>query len=152
VPVLGVCNGFQILCEAGLLPGVLMRNASLRFISREVGLRVETTDSIFTCNYRSGAIIRSPVAHGDGNYRCDDRTLERLRAEDRIAFRYAPLPGQPGSGNPNGSLDDIAGILSERRNVLGMMPHPENLIESMQGGTDGRPLFESIVTSLEKAA
>lgn len=152
VPVLGVCNGFQILCEAGLLPGVLMRNASLRFVCREVGLRVETTASLFTRNYVKGSVVRCPVAHGDGNYRADDETFARLRGEDRIAFRYAPLPGQPGTGNPNGSLDDIAGILNDRRNVLGMMPHPENLIESMQGGTDGRPLFESIVTSLEKAA
>jgi phosphoribosylformylglycinamidine synthase len=152
VPVLGVCNGFQILCEAGLLPGVLMRNASLRFVCREVGLRVETTDSIFTRTYPPGAVIRCPVAHGDGNYRCDDETLARLKGEDRVAFRYARLPGEPGPGNPNGSLDDIAGILNDRRNVLGMMPHPEDLIESMQGGTDGRPLFESIVTSLEKAA
>jgi phosphoribosylformylglycinamidine synthase len=152
VPVLGVCNGFQILCEAGLLPGVLMRNASLRFVCREVGLRVETTDSIFTRNYTRGAVLRCPVAHGDGNYRCDDQTLARLKGDDRIAFRYAEPPGMPGSGNPNGSLDDIAGILGDRRNVLGMMPHPENLIEAMQGGTDGRPLFESILTSLEKAA
>jgi phosphoribosylformylglycinamidine synthase len=152
VPVLGVCNGFQILCEAGLLPGVLMRNASLRFVCREVGLRVETTASRFTRNYRKGAVLRCPVAHGDGNYRADDETIARLKGEDRVAFRYAALPGEPDSGNPNGSLDDIAGILNEGRNVLGMMPHPENLIESMQGGTDGRPLFESIVTSLEKAA
>jgi phosphoribosylformylglycinamidine synthase len=152
VPVLGVCNGFQILCEAGLLPGVLMRNADLRFVCREVGLRVETADSIYTRNYAKGAVLRCPVAHGDGNYRCDAETLARLQGEDRIAFRYAALPGDPHSGNPNGSLDDIAGILNDRRNVLGMMPHPENLIESMQGGTDGRPLFESLVTSLEKAA
>jgi phosphoribosylformylglycinamidine synthase len=152
VPVLGVCNGFQILCEVGLLPGILMRNASLRFVCREVGLRVETTDSLFTRSYPKGAVLRCPVAHGDGNYRCDDDTLRRLKGEDRVAFRYAALPGDPGSGNPNGSLDDIAGILGDRRNVLGMMPHPEDLIESMQGGTDGRPLFESIVTSLEKAA
>jgi phosphoribosylformylglycinamidine synthase len=152
VPVLGVCNGFQILCEAGLLPGILMRNASLRFVCREVGLRVETTDSLFTRSYPKGAVLRCPVAHGDGNYRCDDDTLRRLKGEDRVAFRYAALPGDSGSGNPNGSLDDIAGILGDRRNVLGMMPHPEDLIESMQGGTDGRPLFESIVTSLEKAA
>jgi phosphoribosylformylglycinamidine synthase len=152
VPVLGVCNGFQILCEVGLLPGILMRNASLRFVCRGVGLRVETTDSLFTRSYPKGAVLRCPVAHGDGNYRCDDDTLRRLKGEDRVAFRYAALPGDSGSGNPNGSLDDIAGILGDRRNVLGMMPHPEDLIESMQGGTDGRPLFESIVTSLEKAA
>jgi phosphoribosylformylglycinamidine synthase len=152
VPVLGVCNGFQILCEAGLLPGILMRNADLRFVCREVGLRVETTDSVFTHSYARGAVLRCPVAHGDGNYRCDAETLARLQGEDRVAFRYAALPGDPHGGNPNGSLDDIAGILNDRRNILGMMPHPEDLIESMQGGTDGRPLFESLVTSLEKAA
>jgi phosphoribosylformylglycinamidine synthase len=152
VPVLGVCNGFQILCEAGLLPGILMRNADLRFVCREVGLRVETTDSVFTHGYARGAVLRCPVAHGDGNYRCDAETLARLQGEDRVAFRYAALPGDPHGGNPNGSLDDIAGILNDRRNILGMMPHPEDLIESMQGGTDGRPLFESLVTSLEKAA
>jgi phosphoribosylformylglycinamidine synthase I len=153
VPVLGVCNGFQILCEAGLLPGVLMRNASLRFVCREVGLRVETTNTMFTARYRQGAVIRCPVAHGDGNYRCDDATLDQLRGEDRVVFRYAALPGATeAAANPNGSVDAIAGILNERRNVLGLMPHPENLIEAMQGSTDGRPLFESLVTSLELAA
>jgi len=139
VAVLGVCNGFQILCEAGLLPGVLMRNAGLKFICKEVKLRVETTDSAFTARYEKGAVIRSPVAHGDGNYRCDDETLARLKGEDRVAFRYV--------GNPNGSVDDIAGILSEKRNVLGMMPHPENLIEPLNGGLDGRPLFESLLAA-----
>ncbi len=139
VPVLGICNGFQILCEAGLLPGVLMRNASLRFVCREVRLRVETTGSIFTRRYASGQIVRAPVAHGDGNYRCDDDTLARLQDEDRIAFRYVD--------NPNGSLDDIAGILNERRNVLGMMPHPEDLIEPLQGGTDGRAMFEALAAA-----
>ena len=139
VAVLGVCNGFQILCEAGLLPGVLMRNAGLKFICKEVKLRVETTDSAFTARYDKGAVIRSPVAHGDGNYRADDETLARLKGEDRIAFRYV--------GNPNGSIDDIAGILSEKRNVLGMMPHPENLIEPLNGGLDGRPLFESLLAA-----
>jgi phosphoribosylformylglycinamidine synthase len=138
VPVLGVCNGFQILCEAGLLPGVLMRNASLRFVCREVKLRVETTASDFTRGYAGGQIIRTPVAHGDGNYRCDDETLARLRGEERVAFRYAE------GTNPNGSLDDIAGILSDRRNVMGMMPHPEDLIEPLQGGIDGRALFAAL--------
>ena len=136
--VLGVCNGFQILCEAGLLPGVLMRNASLRFVCREVKLRVETADTAFTRGYASGQVIRTPVAHGDGNYRCDDATLARLKGEDRIAFRYAD------GTNPNGSLDDIAGIVSESRNVLGLMPHPENLIEPLQGGVDGRALFAGL--------
>jgi phosphoribosylformylglycinamidine synthase subunit PurQ / glutaminase len=137
-PVLGVCNGFQILCEAGLLPGVLMRNASLRFVCREVHLRVETTDSAFTRNYIRGKVIRAPVAHGDGNYRCDDETLRRLKDEDRVALRYVD------GTNPNGSLDDIAGVLNEKRNVLGLMPHPENLIEPLHGGVDGRGLFAGL--------
>ena len=139
-PVLGICNGFQILCEAGLLPGVLMRNAGLKFICKEVELRVETTDSRFTRGYAKGQVIRSPVAHGDGNFRTDDETLKRLQDEDRVAFRYVD--------NPNGSIDDIAGILSEKRNILGMMPHPENPIEPLNGGTDGRPLFEAALAAV----
>lgn len=143
VPVLGICNGFQLLCEAGLLPGVLMRNASLRFVCREVHLRVETTDSVFTALYDKGEVVRCPVAHGDGNYRTDDETLARLNDEDRVAFRYVDAAGQPSAAaNPNGSVDSIAGVLNQRRNVLGMMPHPENLIEPLHGGTDGRKLFE----------
>jgi phosphoribosylformylglycinamidine synthase subunit PurQ / glutaminase len=146
VPVLGVCNGFQILCEAGLLPGVLMRNASLRFVCREVHLRVETTETAFTSLYRKGDVIRCPVAHGDGNYRADEATLARLNNEDRVVFRYADAEGRTvESANPNGSIDAIAGILNERRNVLGMMPHPEDLIEPLHGGSDGRLLFESIM-------
>jgi phosphoribosylformylglycinamidine synthase len=153
VPVLGICNGFQILCEAGLLPGVLMRNASLLFICREVRLRVETSDTVFTARYAKGQILRCPIAHGDGNYRCDDQTLIRLRDDDRIVFRYSDVNGRlSDEANPNGSLDSIAGIVNERRNVLGMMPHPENLIEPLQGGTDGRGLFESLVATLEVAA
>ena len=140
VAVLGVCNGFQILCEAGLLPGVLMRNAGLKFICKEVDLSVETTDSVFTRGYAKGQVIRSPVAHGDGNYRADEETLARLKDEDRVAFRYV--------GNPNGSIDDIAGVLSEKRNILGMMPHPENLIEPLNGGIDGRALFESALKAV----
>ncbi|HVY20934.1 MAG TPA: phosphoribosylformylglycinamidine synthase subunit PurQ [Bauldia sp.] len=136
--VLGVCNGFQILCEAGLLPGILMRNASLKFVCREVRLRVETTATAFTRRYSKGQVIRTPVAHGDGNYRCDDETLARLRGEDRVAFRYAD------GTNPNGSQDDIAGIVNDKRNVLGLMPHPENLIEPLQGGIDGRQLFAAL--------
>ncbi len=153
VPVLGICNGFQILCEAGLLPGVLMRNASLRFVCREVHLRVETAETLFTSRYRKWQVMRCPVAHGDGNYRCDDDTLKRLGDEGRVVFRYVDADGQrtPDS-NPNGSLDDIAGILNQQRNVLGMMPHPENLIEALQGGTDGRALFESVATALAAAA
>jgi phosphoribosylformylglycinamidine synthase subunit PurQ / glutaminase len=146
VPVLGICNGFQILCEAGLLPGVLMRNASLRFICREVHLRVETTGCAFTTLYRKGEVIRCPVAHGDGNYLTDDETLARLNDEDRVAFRYVDATGaRTPSANPNGSLDDIAGILNERRNVLGMMPHPEDLIEPLHGGSDGRRLLEGVL-------
>jgi phosphoribosylformylglycinamidine synthase len=153
VPVLGICNGFQILCEAGLLPGVLMRNATLKFVCREVHLRVETTDSPFTRLYRKGEVIRAPVAHGDGNYRCDAATLGRLRDEDRVAFRYVDVAGAAtANADPNGSLDSIAGILSRRRNVLGMMPHPENLIEPLHGGSDGRRLFESVAATLRVAA
>ena len=149
VPILGICNGFQILCEAGLLPGALMRNGNLRFVCREVHLRVETTRSVFTELYQKGEVIRCPVAHGDGNYRTDDTTLSRLRDEDRIAFRYTDATGtESETANPNGSLDNIAGILNERRNVLGMMPHPENLIEPLHGGTDGRRLFESLLSEI----
>jgi phosphoribosylformylglycinamidine synthase len=153
VAVLGVCNGFQILCEAGLLPGVLMRNASLHFVCREIRLRVETTETLFTNRYRRGQVVHCPVAHGEGNYRCDAVTLARLKDEDRIVFRYVDEQGRASDvANPNGSLDAIAGILNERRNVLGMMPHPENLYEALQGGTDGRALFESVLASLEIAA
>jgi phosphoribosylformylglycinamidine synthase len=153
VPVLGICNGFQILCEAGLLPGVLMRNASLRFVCREVHLRVATTSTVFTAGYDLDQIIRAPVAHGDGNYRCDEATLARLKDEDRVAFRYVDAAGlATEAANPNGSIDNIAGILNERRNVLGMMPHPENLIEPLQGGTDGRALFGGLAAALEAAA
>ena len=145
VAVLGVCNGFQILCEAGLLPGVLMRNASLRFVCHEVHLRVETNETRFTRGYGKGQIIRAPVAHGDGNYRCDEETLKQLNGEDRVAFRYVDAEGRlTEAANPNGSLDAIAGILNERRNVLGLMPHPENLIEPLHGGIDGRALFEGL--------
>lgn len=152
VPVLGVCNGFQILCEVGLLPGVLMRNATLNFICRDLHLRVETTDSIFTRGYDKGEVFRCPVAHGDGNYRADDETLARLQGEDRVAFRYVDERGEAtAEANRNGSVDNIAGILNGRRNVLGMMPHPEDMIEPALGGTGGRKLFEGIVAALEPA-
>jgi phosphoribosylformylglycinamidine synthase len=152
VPVLGVCNGFQILCEIGLLPGVLMRNASLSFVCRDVYLRVETANSIFTRAYGRREVFRCPIAHGDGNYRADDPTVALLNDEDRIAFRYVDEMGDPTeAGNPNGSVDNIAGILNGRRNVLGMMPHPEDMIETALGGTGGRKLFESIVEALEPA-
>jgi phosphoribosylformylglycinamidine synthase len=136
--VLGVCNGFQILVEAGLLPGVLMRNATLRFVCREVKLEVANSRSPFTSHYTRGQVIRCPVAHMDGNFHADDATLKRIEDKDQVAFRYAL------GTNPNGSANDIAGIFNEKRNVLGMMPHPENLIEPDHGGTDGRALFESL--------
>ncbi len=135
VRVLGVCNGFQILVEAGLLPGALMRNASLKFVCRQVELEVGNARTVFTNRYAAGDVIDCPVAHHDGNYFADAETLKRLQDDDRIVFRYA------NGTNPNGSIDDIAGIVSERGNVLGMMPHPENLIEDAHGGSDGRPLF-----------
>ena len=137
VQVMGVCNGFQILVEAGLLPGALMRNDHLKFVCREVKLRVENTNTSFTRKYAPGQIIRCPVAHHDGNYFADRETLARLEGNGQIVFRYAE------GTNPNGAIDDIAGIVSERGNVLGLMPHPENLIEPAHGGTDGRALFES---------
>jgi phosphoribosylformylglycinamidine synthase len=147
VLVLGVCNGFQTLCEVGLLPGVLMRNASLRFVCREVKLEVVSTQTPFTRAYRPRQIIRTPVAHADGNYFADDATLDRLEAEARIVFRYAE------GTNPNGSRRDIAGILNERGNVLGLMPHPEDLTDAAHGGTDGLPLFQSLATVfVEQAA
>lgn len=137
VKVMGVCNGFQILLEGGLLPGALMRNASLKFVCREVELEVSNASTAFTGGYSQGQIIRCPVAHHDGNYFADEATLKRLQDGNRIAFRYA------NGTNPNGSIDDIAGILNAEGNVLGMMPHPENLIEQAHGGEDGRALFES---------
>lgn len=149
VPVLGICNGFQILTESGLLPGVMMRNAALKFVCRDVFLRVESTVSIFTRDYRTGQVIRLPVAHMDGNYFANSDTLKRLADEDRIAFRYCDAAGSSDvAANPNGSLDDIAGILGEGRNVLGMMPHPERLAEPLLGGTDGRPLFDGLIEAL----
>jgi phosphoribosylformylglycinamidine synthase subunit PurQ / glutaminase len=145
--VLGICNGFQILTESGLLPGVLLRNASLKFVCRDVHLKVETSSSPFTRAYNAGQVLTVPIAHGDGNYFADEATLKRLQDEDRIAFRYCS-PHEGGSGNPNGSIADIAGILNERRNVLGLMPHPENAVDPMLGSTDGRGLFQSLVEAL----
>jgi phosphoribosylformylglycinamidine synthase subunit PurQ / glutaminase len=140
VPVLGVCNGFQVLTEAGLLPGALMRNAGIRFVCREVKLKVENTQSLFTAGYSAGQEIVIPVAHHDGNYFADAETLDRLEGDGRVAFRYAE--------NVNGSARDIAGVLNAAGNVLGMMPHPERAIELAHGGTDGRALFESAVRGL----
>lgn len=141
--VLGVCNGFQVLTEMGLLPGVLMRNASLRFICRSVALEVATTDSPYTAGWQAGQVITLPIAHHDGNYTADAETLGRLAGEGRIAFRYRE--------NPNGSMGDIAGVLSENRRVLGLMPHPERAIEAAQGGADGAVLFRTLVDSLVSA-
>ncbi|MBI4184177.1 MAG: phosphoribosylformylglycinamidine synthase subunit PurQ [Proteobacteria bacterium] len=149
VPVLGICNGFQILTEAGLLPGVLMRNASLRFVCKDVRLRVETAETAFTCGYREGDVLRIPIAHMDGNYVTDAATLARLEGEGRIAFRYVDKAGQPSAeANPNGSLANVAGILNESRTVLGLMPHPERLADPALGGTDGRAFFTGLVKAL----
>lgn len=138
--VLGVCNGFQVLTEAGLLPGALMRNAGLAFVCRDVALTVANTQSAFTSGYRAGETIRVPVAHHDGNYVADAETLDRLEGEGRVAFRYAePV---------NGSARDIAGIVNDAGNVLGMMPHPERMIEPAHGGTDGRRLFEGLLAAV----
>ena len=142
-PVLGICNGFQVLVEAGMLPGALIRNRGLKFICREVRLRTETTSSPFTCAARAGQILRMPIAHGEGCYFADERTLDELEAEDRIAFRYA--------GNPNGSLRDIAGVLSSERNVMGMMPHPERATEPLMGSSDGLVVFRSMLEAAVRA-
>ncbi|KHS48239.1 MULTISPECIES: phosphoribosylformylglycinamidine synthase subunit PurQ [Novosphingobium] len=143
VTVLGVCNGFQVLTEAGLLPGALMRNAGIRFVCRDVKLTVENNQSLFTAGYDAGQQITIPVAHHDGNFFADDATLDRLEGEGRVAFRYAEAV--------NGSARNIAGVLNDRGNVLGMMPHPERMIEAAQGGSDGRALFESVVRGLVAA-
>jgi len=149
VPVLGICNGFQILTECGLLPGALLRNAHLKFVCRFVHLRVETSDSAFTRGYNAGDVIRVPVAHHDGNYVADVETLARLRGEGLIAFRYcAPDGDEVGDFNPNGSAGSIAGILNERRNVLGLMPHPEDAVDPRLGNTDGRRMFEGLAAAL----
>jgi phosphoribosylformylglycinamidine synthase subunit PurQ / glutaminase len=141
--VLGVCNGFQILVECGLLPGALLRNRDLKFICRQVGLRVETTRSPFTSEAKKGDILRMPIAHGEGCYFADEKTLDALEAEDRVVFRYVD--------NPNGSLRDIAGILNERRNVMGMMPHPDRACDSLMGSTDGKVILLSMAASLAAA-
>ena len=143
--ILAVCNGFQVACEAGLLPGVLMRNADLHFVCRMQHLRVERTDTAFTRRYATGQVVRFCVAHGEGNYAADDATIERLEGDGRVAFRYCGHEGDPGHGhNPNGSRNHIAGIYSEQFNVLGLMPHPENAIDLLTGSTDGLAMFESL--------
>ncbi len=136
-PVLGVCNGFQILLEAGLLPGAMRRNESLKFICKNVELRVENNETMFSGSYKQGETIQIPVAHGEGNYYCDEETLARLKENKQIVFTY--------TNNPNGSLEDIAGIMNEQGNVLGMMPHPERAVDELLGGADGVKLFQSIV-------
>ena len=138
--VLGICNGFQVLTESGLLPGALMRNAGLKFVCRPVALTVEETQSAFTRKYDKGQTVTYPVAHGDGNYYADEETLNRLEGEGRVMFRYRD--------NPNGSIRDIAGILNEKRNVMGLMPHPERVVDPLTGGTDGRALFQSLIEAL----
>jgi phosphoribosylformylglycinamidine synthase subunit PurQ / glutaminase len=147
--VLGICNGFQVLTEAGLLPGVLMRNASLRFVCKDVHLKVEQTDTPFTRRYAQDEIIRIPLAHGDGNYFADQATLDALEGEGRVVFRYVDKAGNATvEANPNGAQRNIAGICDARRRVLGMMPHPERLFEPILGGVDGRRLLESAVETL----
>ncbi len=142
VAVLGICNGFQVLTESGLLPGALMRNAGLKFVCRPVGLEVNETQSAFTRKYESGQRVVFPVAHGDGNYFADEDTLDRLEGEGRVVFRYAA------GENPNGSIRNIAGILNEKRNVMGLMPHPERVVDDQLGGTDGRALFQGLIDTL----
>jgi phosphoribosylformylglycinamidine synthase len=150
--VLAVCNGFQIACEAGLLPGVLMRNARLKFICREVYLRIERSDTPFTRRYNAGDVIRVPVAHGEGNYIADAETIARLENEGRVLFRYTAPDGKLDPAfNFNGATNAIAGIVSKKRNVLGLMPHPENHVDPVVGPTDGRRLFEGLISTLEAA-
>ena len=151
--VLGVCNGFQILCETGLLPGILMRNARLKFICHDVHLRVERSDTPFTRGYNAGQVIRVPVAHGEGNYAADAETIKRLDGDGRVLYRYCSASGEVGdTHNINGAAQSIAGIVNERGNVLGMMPHPENHVEDIMGCTDGRGLFAGLAAHLERAA
>jgi phosphoribosylformylglycinamidine synthase len=149
--VLGICNGFQILTEAGLLPGALMRNAGLKYICKQVYIRTETADSAFTNQLKKGQVLKVPIGHMEGNYFCDAEELRRLEAEDRIAFRYSTPKGDvTPEANPNGSLGNIAGILNEGRNVLGMMPHPDRSSEALLGSADGWAIFASMLCALEK--
>ena len=149
--VLGICNGFQILCEAGLLPGALMRNTGLRFICRHVHIRVENTATPFTSEAKPGQVLRIPIAHADGNYRCDEATLAELKRHDQVVFRYcAPDGSLDPAANPNGSLDAIAGICNRQRNVLGLMPHPERAVESVLYSTDGLVVFRSLIAELSR--
>ncbi|HTJ31427.1 MAG TPA: phosphoribosylformylglycinamidine synthase subunit PurQ [Acidobacteriaceae bacterium] len=147
--VLGICNGFQILTESGLLPGALMRNAGLKYICKQVNLRTETTNSVFTQGLKKGEVLEIPIGHMEGNYYCDAETLHELESEDRVAFRYATPTGEiTAAANPNGSLNNIAGILNKDRNVLGMMPHPDRSSESLLGSADGYKIFASMLGAL----
>ncbi len=149
VPVLGICNGFQILTETGLLPGVLMRNASLKFVCRDVHLRIESSQTMFTNAYEASDVVQIPVAHMDGNYFADEDTLDALEDAGRIAFRYCAPDGAPSEdANPNGSARHIAGVFNEKKTVLGLMPHPERLSDDALGGHDGRALFDGLVAAL----
>jgi phosphoribosylformylglycinamidine synthase len=151
--VLGICNGFQILCEAGLLPGALIRNRGLHFICEHVNVKVESADTPFTHELKAGSVLRMPIAHADGNFVCDDDTLDELRRDDRIIFRYCDRTGQPTDlANPNGSRDNIAGICNRERNVMGLMPHPERACEDLLGSSDGRDVFRSLAGTLAAAA
>jgi phosphoribosylformylglycinamidine synthase len=145
-PVLAICNGFQIACEAGLLPGALLRNASLKFVCEVVRLRVETTETLFSNRYERDSIVRIPIAHGDGRYTADDETLDRLEGEGHVVFRYVGGPGDADEWwSPNGSMHAIAGIVNDAGNVLGMMPHPERAVDSLLGSADGLGIFESML-------
>jgi phosphoribosylformylglycinamidine synthase subunit PurQ / glutaminase len=145
-PVLGICNGFQIACEAHLLPGALLRNDTLQFVSEQVRVRVENVDTLFTGEYSAGQVLRIPIAHGDGRYTADEGTLDRLEEEGRVVFRYVGTGGDTDEAwNPNGSMRAIAGIINEGGNVLGMMPHPERAVDPILGSADGRALFESML-------
>ena len=151
--VMGICNGFQILCEAGLLPGALLRNKNLKFICGHINIRVEATDTPYTNRCQRGQVLSVPIAHGDGNYFCDAATLAELQRENRIIFRYSDASGSlSADANPNGSLDNIAGICNRERNVLGMMPHPERASEQLLGSADGRIIFYSLADTLAELA
>jgi phosphoribosylformylglycinamidine synthase len=151
--LLGICNGFQILCEANLLPGALIRNRDLHFICEHINVRVESSDTPFTHDIQTGLVLRLPIAHAEGNYVCDDATLAELQSEDRIIFRYCDEGGEANlESNPNGSRDNIAGICNKERNVLGLMPHPERACEDLLGSSDGRDIFRSLAATLAAMA
>ncbi len=151
--VLGICNGFQILCEAGLLPGVLVRNAGMRFVCRQVHIRVETADTPFTAAAKPGQVLEIPIAHGDGNYFCEEATLDELDRNNQIVFRYTMPDGrEEPAANPNGSLVNIAGVCNRERNVMGLMPHPERAVEAPLGSADGLVIFRSLIQSLTRQA